>query len=180
MRYSLSLSLLAGWLVVAISLNPTVSHAAELFGLKSGTVELKSAGPLAFGPSGVLFVGDVKAAKIYAINTDDKPTDAAPEYSVEDLSGKVAKAYGVTNASIVDLAVNPETKHAFVSVAADGTFGVAKITPDGKVMALNLDKIPTASVNLPNPPEDRAGQGRRRRNPRDSSITDLAFRGGRV
>ena len=55
--------LVAAALSVA-ALQPSSAGAAELYGLTPGTVELKSAGPLAFGPSGVLFVGDAKAAKV--------------------------------------------------------------------------------------------------------------------
>ncbi len=34
--------------------------------------EMKSAGPLAFGPEGVLFVGDTAGAAIFAIETGDR------------------------------------------------------------------------------------------------------------
>lgn len=179
MRCSLALTLLVGCVAFSF-VNPASSDAAELYGLSPGPVKLKSAGPLSFGPSGVLFVGDAKAAKVYAINTDDKEGSAVSTYDVDDLAGKVAAAYGADEATIVDLAVNPETGNAFLSVAAGGTFGIAKVTPNGKVTVLNLDKIPNASVALANAPEDKLSQGRRPRNPRDSSITDVAYTAGRV
>ena len=181
MRSSLTRSLVAGCIAVSLSvISASSSQGAELYGLTPGQVQLKSAGPLSFGPSGVLFIGDAKAAKIYAINTDDKKTDAAPNYNVDQLPAKIAAAYGTDGAQIGDLAVNPETGNAFVSVATGSKFGIAKITPGGSITALNLDKIPTASVTLPNAPADAPGQGRRRRNPRDSSITDLTYTAGRV
>jgi len=37
--------------------------------LKSGKPDLKSVGPLAFGPQGILFVGDPQGAAIFAIDT---------------------------------------------------------------------------------------------------------------
>jgi hypothetical protein len=46
---------------------------------------------------------------------------------------------------------------------------------------LSLNKIPFSKVTLPNPPEDNeTGQGPRKQNNRESSITDLAFVEGRV
>ncbi|MCH8830480.1 MAG: hypothetical protein IID45_12965, partial [Planctomycetes bacterium] len=40
-------------------------------GLKEGTPDLKSAGPLAFGPGGILFVGDTTGAAVFALQTTD-------------------------------------------------------------------------------------------------------------
>lgn len=40
--------------------------------LSKGTPDVKSAGPLAFGPDGVLFVGDPLGATIFAIDTGDR------------------------------------------------------------------------------------------------------------
>jgi len=171
----------AGLLAVLASAVVQKSDAAELYGLTPGTVELQSAGPLSFGPSGVLFVGDAKAAKVYAINTEDKKSDSPVAYSIDDLSAKASAAFGGKKVSIVDLAVNPETGNAFLSLTAGGRAGIAKVTPDGAVAPLNLDKIANAAVSLPNPPEDKEVQGRRgKTNLRDSSITDVAYTAGRV
>jgi hypothetical protein len=167
--------------VAASAINHQDAEAAELYGLTPGTVELQSAGQLAFGPSGVLFVGDAKAAKVYAINTDDKKTDSPVAYEIDDLSAKAAAAYGGKKVSIVDLAVNPETGNAFLSLTAGGQASIAKVTPDGTVTPLNLDKIGNSVATLPNPPEDKEVQGRRgKSNARNSSITDLAYTAGRV
>ncbi len=167
-------------LVVVCTANQRAVVAAELFGLSPGTVELQSAGPMAFGPSGVLFVGDPKAAKIYAINTEDKKGNSSLGYAIDDLSSKAAAAFG-GEVAVVDLAVNPETGNAFLAVTAGGKAGLAKVTPDGNVTKLNLDKIGHAAVALPNPPEDKVVQrGRRSSNARDQSITDLAYTDGRI
>ena len=37
-----------------------------------GTPDLKSAGPLAFGPEGILFVGDPQGAAVFALDTGDR------------------------------------------------------------------------------------------------------------
>ena len=60
--------------VVCGLFSSVMSHAAE-WGLKEGTPEMKSAGSLAFGPDGILFVGDAKGATIFAIATGDTKGD---------------------------------------------------------------------------------------------------------
>src|SRR5262249_1599001 len=63
--------------------------------LTKGTVELKSAGPLAFGPQGILFVGDPVGAVIYAIDTGDRtPSDSKGRPKVEGIDGKIASLLG--------------------------------------------------------------------------------------
>ena len=57
-----------GALSICLALTCTTVMAAE-WGLKKGEVELQSARSLAFGPDGILFVGDAQAATVYAIDT---------------------------------------------------------------------------------------------------------------
>jgi len=155
-------------------------HAAELYGLKRGPVELQSGGPLAFGPSGILFIGDPKAAKVYAVNTEDEK-GKGNSFDVSNLNGKISSALDSDGINVVDLAVNPETGNAFLSITSGGKSGIVRVTPDGTVAPLNLDKIANASVSLPNAPEDKVVQrGRRKSNPRSNSITDLAYTAGRI
>lgn len=182
MRRMFSGSFIASLVAVAALVATTqLSHAAELYGLTPGPVELKSAGSLSFGPSGVLFVGDSKAAKVYAINTEDNASGSSQEYQVDDLAGKMSAAFDGQSVSVADMAVNPETGNAFFSLTAGDDARLAKVTPDGTVTPLNLEKIAHSSVSLPNAPEDKVRQGRRGpTNLRDSSITDLTYTAGRV
>ncbi|QDT12113.1 hypothetical protein [Planctomycetes bacterium K23_9] len=167
--------------VVASTVCPTSrSSAAEVYGLDPGPVELQSVGPMIFGPSNVLFIGDPKAAKVYALNTEDSGKSSG-EYDIADITSKVATALNVDQAAIVDLAVNPETRNAYVGINAGGKGHLARIAPDGTVTRLNLDKIGHAIANLPNPPEDKVvKRGRRSSNPRDNCITDIAYNDGKV
>src|SRR5262245_36382195 len=63
--------------------------------LKKGTPDLKSAGPLTFGPDGILFVGDTTGAALFAIDTGDRaPVAEKGAINVEDLGAKVAAMLG--------------------------------------------------------------------------------------
>ena len=85
---------------------------------KTGKPELKSAGPLAFGPKGVLFVGDPQGAALFAIGVPTGDAKAADLY-VDKLDEKVASLLGTKKDDILinDLAVQPETGVAYLSVS---------------------------------------------------------------
>src|SRR5579863_279059 len=88
--------------------------------LKRGTPELKSAGPLAFGPDGILFVGDTKAATLFAIDTGDRAKDAATgAFKVEGINAKIAALLGTKPDQVMvnDLAINPASGRAYLSVS---------------------------------------------------------------
>ena len=88
--------------------------------LKQGKPDLKSAGPLAFGPDGILFVGDTQGAALFAIDTGDRGRrrEDAP-VKVKDLAAKVAALLGTEPQQVMinDLAVNPISGNAYLSVS---------------------------------------------------------------
>jgi hypothetical protein len=155
---------------------------ADQYGLTPGKLELQSANVLAFGPDGILFIGDAKAAKIYAVQTGDKPGDPSKvKQELNDASGAIAKQLGVAKAEIADLAVNPLSGHLFVSVTTDAGPRIVVLDGQGKVAALPIDQIAFAKLDIPNPAEDKVvGEGRRARNHRMNSVTDLAFVEGKL
>ena len=158
-----------------------IAPAAE-WGMKTGNPELKSAGPLAFGDNGVLFVGDVQAATVVALHTKDEPVDVNEiDLHVAGLEKKVASAVKAKTATINDLAVNPKSGVAYLSVSADDKPAIVRLMSDGEIEQWSLEKVDYSKVELPNaPPNKEVGQGRRRGNYRTQSITDLAFSDGKV
>jgi len=157
------------------------SHAAEKLGLKKGDVKLQSVGPIAFSPDSVLFVADPKAAAVYAIDTGEAPGKRPfAEVKADGLEKQIKELAG-ENAKLVDIAVNPQSGSVFVSISG-ATPSIAKLT-NGKLAKVSLEGVANASAQLSNPPEDKEtpGQnGRPGRNPRNDSITDLAYVDGHV
>ncbi|HEV2663768.1 MAG TPA: hypothetical protein VG324_02605, partial [Blastocatellia bacterium] len=89
-------------------------------GMKEGNPEFKSMGSLAFGPEGVLFVADAKAAAIMAIATGDtKPAANSKPLKVEAINQKIAALLGASADQILinDLAINPISRNAYLSVS---------------------------------------------------------------
>ena len=158
------------------------ANAADEWGMEKGAATLKSVGPMAFGPDGILFVGDTKAACIFAIGTEEKsgnPADA--KFDVKELNKQVSAALDSEKAQIIDLAVNPKSGTVYLSATDGANPAILKVDFAGKVSKVSLDAIKFSKITLPNPPEDKVvGSGRRARNNRKDSITDLAYSEGRV
>ena len=62
---------------IALVAVTTQARGSDDFDLAKGNVELSSAGPLAFGPPGILFVADPLDASVYAIDTKERKGDPA-------------------------------------------------------------------------------------------------------
>src|SRR5687768_468844 len=95
-----------------------IATAAGAQGLTQGKADLRSAGPLAFGPDGVLFVGDGMGASVFALDTGDR-TAVNGAAEVEGLNAKVAALLGTTPDQILinDVTVNPLSKRAYLTVS---------------------------------------------------------------
>ena len=172
-------------LTTAILLAASLASAATLSdSLKAGKAGLQSAGPITFGPEGILFVGDTKGAAIFAFDTGDRqPSKAAAPVDLEGLGGKIGALVGVTADQILvnDLAVNPISKNIYLSVSrGKGPDAIPLIirVEGGKISEVTLENIRHASVALPNAPV--AGADRKSQTQRQEAITDLAWSDGRV
>ena len=98
--------------------------------------------------------------------------------------GQIAALLGtdVREITITDLVVHPKTKNAFLSVMrGQGTNArpvLLRVDGAGKIEVVAFDKIKYSKVDLPNAPG--ANEANPARNPRTSSITDMAFVDGRL
>jgi len=172
---------------VIVTLTP--AHSAKWTeGMKEGAPGLKSIGPLAFGPDGILFAADPSGAAIVAIDTaDTTAAKAAKPLKVEGLNQKIAALLGTSADQILinDLAVNPISHQAYLAVSRgrgpEAAPVLIRVKTDGQLEAVDLDKVKFSRGQLPDAPiEGVVGQGNRQSNPRQESITDIAFLEDRV
>src|SRR5258706_15987442 len=88
-------------------------------GMTEGKPAIQSIGSLAFGPEGVLFIGDTKAASIFAVATGDTaaPT-GAKALKVDQLKEKLAALLGTAPDQVLlnSITVNPLSKSVYLSV----------------------------------------------------------------
>ena len=175
-------------LALALAFSSVSQGANWTAGMKEGKVELKSAGPITFGPDGILFVADTKSAAVVAIDTGDKKAASAAKLTkVEGINQKIAGLLGTAADQILidDLAVNPISRNTYLAVSrgrgADATPVLVRVKGDGQPEMVSLDKVKFARAELPDAPTDGVvGQGNRQSNPRRESITDIAFLEDRV
>ena len=146
--------------------------------------QMTSIGPLTFGPDGVLFAADTQAATIYALELGDKANGgAAGTQTVDAIDQKIAALLGTEAKEIIvtDLVVHPRTKNAYISVMrGQGTASrpaLLRVDGAGKIEVVPFDNLKHTKVTLPNAPN--AGTNPQR-DPRQQSITDMAFADGRL
>jgi hypothetical protein len=182
-RTRFALALLLGAALVAGSV-----QAADLTAnMKQGTPDLKSAGPLAFAPEGILLVGDPLGAALFAIDTGDRSgTPAGATLTVQGIDDKISSLLGTSakEIQIVDLKVNPASGNIYLSVSRGRGPGATPVllTVDrtGKIAELNLKNVKFAKAALPNAPAPATGEQKKGQPQRQESITDLAYVDGKV
>jgi hypothetical protein len=154
-----------------------------------GKPGLKSAGPLAFGPKGVLFIGDPQGAQIVAVDVGAAPSaPIGPNFKLDGADAKIAALLGTKaeDISINDVAVEPGTNIAYVSVSRGKGPGaepaIVRVDGKGNVTALPLDNVAYAKISIANAPPEGATAGKGGKGPpaRQQSITDLAFVDGKL
>jgi hypothetical protein len=136
--------------------------AALAFGastMTTGKAGLKSAGALAIGPDGILFVGDTAGGAIFALDVNDKAgAKSTGNLEVAGINEKIAAMLGTTADQIAlnDVVVNPTSKNVYISVArgkgADAVPVLLRVDPAGKISEVSLDNIKHSSVSLPDRP----------------------------
>ena len=165
-------------LAVAVALVAPAAARAD-GGLTKGTPDVKSVSALAFGPNGLLFVGDPLSAAIFAVDTGDaKPAGDKP-VNVERIDAKVAGVLGTTDKDvrITDLKVNPASGNVYLAVTRGtgaGQPAIVRITRADAVEVVSLKDVPFAKATLPNPGPSTGKGGAA------TVITNMAFVGGKL
>ena len=169
---------------LAFSAGAARKPASATANLPSGKAQLMSAGALAFGPDGVLFVGDSVGSEIVALDTDDHTaSQSAVKIDVQGIDAKIAGLVGVTPDQIMinDLKVNPISKNVYLSASRgrgpDAMPLIARVNSAGNISLLSLDNIRHASVSLKDAPES---DPKARQDPRMMTITDMNYVNGNL
>jgi hypothetical protein len=152
-------------------------------GMTRGEPEFRSMGPLAFGPEGILFIGDSLGGAIVALDTGDtKAAQTSSPFRVEGVNHKIAALLGtaVDQVLITDMAVNPASRNVYLAVSrgrgANAQPVLIRVKSDAQPERVALENVRFARAELPDAPmEGVVGESNRQSNPRQESITDLAF-----
>ncbi|WP_428655727.1 hypothetical protein [Runella sp.] len=160
----------------------TNRSASVLSGFETGTPEVKSISALAFGPEGVLFIGDSKSASVFAIDTKDaEKLESAKAVEIKNIDQKIAALLGTEakNITIQDLAVNPISKKVYCAVQS-GSGAPVLFKIDGEtIQPVSLKDIKFSLASLNNAPAEDA-KDQRGRPMRVWAISDLNYADGKL
>jgi hypothetical protein len=183
--------------LLALGLLAAGATAGAAPALTKGKPEIRSMSALAFGPEGVLFVGDSRAGAVFAVDLDDhaKRTIQKPS-ALADVEGKLAALLGATPADVLvhDMAVNPLSKNVYLAVSrgrarlasewmlpndvADASV-LVRIDGEQHLSVVDLSSVAYARVELPNPVDPAKKHGWKDAvSLRSETITDLAYADG--
>lgn len=168
--------------LLALLLTATTDRNAPLTGFDNGTPAIQAISALAFGPDGILFIGDSKSASVFAIDTKDKTSVAkAGTIDVKNVDQKIAAVLGTEakNISILDVAVNPVSKKIYLAVQTADNSTVLLALEGDKLSPVTLKDVSYSSVSINNAPAEDA-KDQRGRPLRVSSVTDLNYADGKV
>ena len=170
--------------------------AADPPGLATGKPDIRSLSALAFGPGGVLFVGDSRGGAVYAIDLGARAASEVKDpKEIPDVEGKLAALLGATAADVMihDLAVDPVSKQSYLAVsrgrsAWNGQYLLPNDVADASVLVrfdatgrpeiVDLSSVPFARVALPNPVDAAKKVPWKNVSLRADTITDMAYAEG--
>jgi hypothetical protein len=176
-------------------------------GLQRGRLDLRSAGPITFGPAGILFLADNAAAAVFAIDVADPgPAGGSEPFDLSDVDARVGSFLGCAPGDLVirDMAVHPLSHNVYLSVqrghgeaAQPVLVRISRL--DGSIDDVPLDDVPFAATAIGDAPaedderlditlplgdegeEVQFGERKFRlvRQPvRTATVTDMAYAGG--
>ncbi len=178
--------------------NPIFSTESELTkNFTTGNAPVNSISVMAFGPDGILFIGDSKSGKILAIDTKDnvEVTENKP-FELSGVESKVAAVLGTTpkNVIIHDLAANPLSGNIYLAVSKGNAHDIGswklpndlnyaqvllKITPDGTFSEFSFENVSHSIANISHLVKEGV-KNWRKSDKRTETITDLAYAEGKV
>jgi hypothetical protein len=130
------------------------------FGLEPGRVSLRSAGPITFGPDGILFLADNAAATVFAVDVADPgPAGGAEPFDLADVDARVGSFLGCGPGDITirDMAVHPLSHNVYLSVRRGHGDAAQPVlvrisVADGAIDDVPLDQVPFSAVAIGDAP----------------------------
>jgi hypothetical protein len=179
MKKSILSSLLL--LTAGILLANTPDHP---FGFTLGKAELKSAGALAIGPNGVLFVADPKSAAVFALDVKDAAKDTVTTaIELKSIDKALGSFLGISHEDVVinDMIVHPLSQNIYLSVSrgrsADAVPVIIRVNRNKELSEVKTDNILFSKADINNAPgvDEKTSWGAPKR---PMAITDLHFADG--
>jgi hypothetical protein len=172
--------LLAFTIVTAFGIDPPSSK----YGLLPGKAQLKSAGALAFGPEGILFVADTRGGAVFALDVNDSKLDTASTgFELKNIDQALGGYLGIPAADVVinDMIVHPLSQNIYFSISrgrsVDAIPVIVKLDRSKQLSEVKTDNIMFSKAEINNLPglDEKTSWGRAKR---PMAITDLKYYDG--
>ncbi len=130
------------------------------YGLRVGTADLQSAGPITFGPAGILFLADNVSAKIFAVDVaDSDPAAGSEPFDLENVDARIGSFLGCDTADVIirDMAVHPISRNVYLSVQRGRGDAAQPVLVrvdrlDGSIIDVPLENVPVAETLITDAP----------------------------
>ena len=108
-----------------------------------GDPGIKSIEAIAFGPDGLLLIGDGRGAQVVAIHTEDLAGAKWTKTEIADIRGHLAGKLGTeaNGIEILKLAVNPASKKVYIAVRKGKQDILVTVDGAGKVGEFSFEKV---------------------------------------
>lgn len=146
-----------------------------------GKADVKSMNAIAFGPEGILFIGDSESASIFAIDTKDDTKAEKDEITLTKVDEKIAVLLGTTPSEVMiqDMAVNPISKKVYFAVHTSNATPILLRLEDGKFEHVKLKSVKYSKAAI-NKPVASDAKDKRGRALRKWAISDLNYFNNKV
>ena len=150
-------------------------------GFSEGNPEIESIHALAFGPEGILFIGDSQAAQIVAIDFSAHQKSSNEQLRIPDLEGTLSSILGSASDQfqLVDMAVNPANENIYLAVNHSSGKSFLFLVNNNTLEQIDLKTVSFSKLAVSNAvavdAKDRRGRSLRR-----WAISDMHYADGKV
>ena len=155
------------------------------FGLEVGTPAIKSVGPLAFGPEGLLFIGDNAGAAIFAVDVGDSDAGGGvQDVNMDNFDASLAAYLGCSrdDVAIRDMAVHPASGNVYFSVmrgSGDAAVPVViRVSGGGEISDVSLEGVAFSQTIIDDAADEDDPRLVSREKLRTVTVTDMSYLDG--
>ena len=146
-----------------------------------GNPGIMAVNAISFGPEGILFIGDSKAAVIYAIDLSADSEVDNSKVSLNEVDVKIADALGASSdeVEIIDMAVNKDNGNIYFAVRHSSDKPILLKLNGKNFKQVGLTNVSYSSISMNNP-VGADSKDKRGRSLRQYAVSDLAYADGKV
>lgn len=152
---------------------------------------------MAFGPDGILLVGDAIGGAVYALDLKDRAPSSSNKVAIENIEAQIGSLLGTDASDVLvhDMAVNPISRNIYLTVSrarkqwtspwslpndVANAQVLLKVTPAGEMSEVSLKAVSFSSISLPNPIDPKALHKWKKTKKRVDAVSSMAYADGKI